>query len=157
MLTAPLLALPALRAEACVIDWINGVKVCGTLPAHDAVWLNVRPPASPRLTLVDFWATWCTPCVAAMPQLDERHQRFAAQGVSVVGLSAEPVDPVKAFLAKHAVRFPIGAGGARPLQTTLGIRALPYALLADASGKVLWRGQPQELTDAMLSAHLSAG
>jgi thiol-disulfide isomerase/thioredoxin len=157
VLAASLLALPAFHARAGVIDWVNGVKLGSVLPAHDASWLNAPPPESPRLTLVDFWATWCGPCVAAIPRLNERHQRFADRGLALVGLSAEPVDTVKPFVAKHPMLYPVGAGGAQPLQTSLGIKALPYALLVNPARKVIWRGQPEELTDEMLARYLAAG
>jgi thiol-disulfide isomerase/thioredoxin len=146
-------ALP-LSARAGIVDWFNGVKVGARLPAYDTVYLNAEPPAEPRLLLIDFWATWCAPCVAAIPRLNDLHQRFAPRGVSLIGLSPETPEVVKPFLARRSMLYPIGAGGKQPLAAALGIKAMPYALIAKPDGTVLWRGQPEGPMDALIEQHL---
>lgn len=143
-------------AQAGLVDLFNGVKVGAKLPEHDATVLQASPVAEPKLVLVDFWATWCAPCVAAWPRLSELQERFLAQGLSVLSLSDETIEVVTPFLRKHPTRCGVSAGGSKPLKQSLGIKALPYSLLARPDGRVVWRGQPDELNDAVLAQHLRA-
>ncbi len=92
--------------------------------------------------LVNFWATWCPPCVKEMPQLD-RFSRENKQGVQVIGLAVDGPTPVREFLKKTPVGFGIGLAGfagtelARALGNPSG--GLPFSVLFDARGEVVQR------------------
>ena len=64
-----------------------------------------------RLLVLNFWATWCPPCVKEMPELDRFHRTFAPQGWQVVGLAIDGPTPVRDFLRRVPVGFPIGLAG----------------------------------------------
>lgn len=93
--------------------------------------------------LLNFWATWCPPCVKEMPELDRFHREFSAAGWQVVGLAIDGPTPVKEFLAKVQVGFGValaGFGGTE-LAQTLGNTAggLPFTVLIDAQGRIRHR------------------
>lgn len=93
--------------------------------------------------LLNFWATWCPPCVKEMPELDRFRQTFAEQGWQVVGLAIDGPTPVKEFLAKVKVGFAIGLAGfgGTELAQTLGNQSggLPFTVLIDAKGRIRHR------------------
>ena len=91
--------------------------------------------------VVNFWATWCPPCVKEMPELDRFARDFQAKGWQVVGVAVDGPTPVREFLLKTPVGFPIGLAGfggaqlARELGNTGG--GLPFTVAFDATGKVI--------------------
>jgi thiol-disulfide isomerase/thioredoxin len=139
-------ALPHI-ASAGVIDWYNGVKLGAKLPDFDAQYLNGNPAADSKLTFIDFWATWCAPCREQIPHINSMYAKYKDQGLSVIGLTLETVDVAMPFLKKVSFEYPVGAGGERPLQRALGIKALPYGLFVNSEAVVIWRGQPSDLTN----------
>lgn len=96
-----------------------------------------------RPIVLNFWATWCPPCVKEMPELDHFHREFTSKGWKVVGLAIDGPTPVREFLAKVQVGFDIGLAGmdgtelARSLGNTVG--GLPFTILIDAQGRVRHR------------------
>jgi cytochrome c biogenesis protein CcmG/thiol:disulfide interchange protein DsbE len=61
-----------------------------------------------RLTLVNFWATWCPPCVEEMPSLERLHRALAPEGLVVLGVSVdEDEGALRHFLSEHGVTFPV--------------------------------------------------
>ena len=99
-----------------------------------------------RPLLINFWATWCPPCVKEMPLLDTFAQAQAARGATgwqVIGLAVDGPTPVREFLQKTPVGFPIGLAGfggtelARQLGNTTG--GLPFTVVLGADGQVLHR------------------
>lgn len=96
-----------------------------------------------RPIVLNFWATWCPPCVKEMPELDRFQREFAAKGWKVVGLAIDGPTPVREFLAKVQVGFDIGLAGfgGTELAQTLGntVGGLPFTVLIDAQGRVRHR------------------
>ncbi|MFM1906340.1 MAG: hypothetical protein RLZZ591_17 [Pseudomonadota bacterium] len=93
--------------------------------------------------VLNFWATWCPPCVEELPMLSQFYQDHRARGWQVVGIAVDQVSAVNAFLAKAPVAFPVamaGMGGVE-LSKSLGNAggALPYTVAIAADGKVLQR------------------
>lgn len=93
-----------------------------------------------RPLVLNFWASWCLPCLKEMPQLDRFHAERAAQGWQVLGLAVDRAEPVRAFLEKRPVRFPVALAGVEgmDLGLHLGNRngALPFTVIFDAAGRV---------------------
>lgn len=90
--------------------------------------------------VVNFWASWCGPCVEEMPALSQLQREYAAKGIQFVGLGVDSDKNVQAFLQKVKVAYPVyvtGFGGAdlaRAFGNTAG--GLPFTVVIDASGKI---------------------
>lgn len=97
-----------------------------------------------KLVLVDFWATWCVPCVKAMPEIQKLHAQYAAKGFTVVGISIdeEGAKKVSPFLAKSKVKFtyPILLDSGDTWKQW-GVKAVPSVMLVK-DGQILkhWSG-----------------
>jgi len=91
-----------------------------------------------RPLLLNFWATWCPPCVTEMPLLDRFHRDAGASGWQVVGLAVDGPSPVREFLAKRPVGFPVGLAGLDGVELARGLGnlsgSLPFSLAFDAKG-----------------------
>ncbi len=96
-----------------------------------------------RPLLLNFWATWCPPCVAELPLLDQFQREQASRGWQVVGLAVDKLEPVVAFLARRPVGFAVGLSGmdgielARRLGNTGG--GLPFSAVFDRHGRIAQR------------------
>lgn len=94
-----------------------------------------------KVVLVDFWATWCGPCVAEIPNVLEQYEKYRAKGFEVVGISLdEEKDKVDAFIAEHKIPWPIiyaGKGWQDPLAQFYGISGIPQLILIGRDGNVI--------------------
>jgi thiol-disulfide isomerase/thioredoxin len=104
--------------------------------------------------LLNFWATWCPPCISELPLLDRFHREQQARGWQVVGLAVDNLAPVREFLGKRPVGFAIGLAGLEgvELSRTMGNAggALPFTIVFDRAGRAVQRKlgviQPDDLT-----------
>ena len=96
-----------------------------------------------RPLVLNFWATWCPPCVKEMPDLDRFQRQFAALGWQVVGLAIDAPAPVREFLARSPVSYRVGLAGldGTALSRRLGNEsgALPFTAVFNAAGAVVQR------------------
>jgi thiol-disulfide isomerase/thioredoxin len=96
-----------------------------------------------KVVLVDFWATWCGPCVAEIPRVRELYDRYHDRGFEVIGISLDDdADAVAAFAAKREIPWPIihdrrGDDGRQPLAERYGIAAIPTMILVGRDGLVV--------------------
>jgi thiol-disulfide isomerase/thioredoxin len=138
---------------------------------HDAVgtlWSRSLPDTSGtsqplaqyrgRTVVLNFWASWCGPCVKEMPALSDLQRRYAQKGVQFVGIGIDSAQNVTQFLEKVKVDYPIyvaGFGGtdiARLFGNTTG--GLPFTVLIDKTGRVRYT-KLGEIDAATLGAQLN--
>ncbi len=105
-----------------------------------------------QVVLLDFWATWCAPCVKSMPELQALHAKYAARGFSVVGVSIDEGKPalakVKKFTSARRVTYPIAIdSGKSPAWDAFRVKAVPAAYLLDREGRIVgqWTGAPADM------------
>jgi thiol-disulfide isomerase/thioredoxin len=101
--------------------------------------------------LLDFWGTWCRPCLSSVPHLVELQKRFSGRSLAVVGVACEqgPASASTAHVADVAKRLGINYtvlvsskdDAASPVQEALHVAAYPTMVLIDRNGRVVWRDQ----------------
>jgi peroxiredoxin len=121
-----------------------------SLPTPDTLWQQEFATIDGQLIrmasfkgkplLINFWASWCPPCVAEMPEINRYFHWAQALGGQVLGLAVDNPTAVRTFLHKTPVEFPIALAGfeGSELSKTLGSAtgALPYSVMIDASGLI---------------------
>ena len=135
---ALLLCQPALHAGAA-----SGVSPAA--PSWAATDIDGRPISSSalrgRVVLVDFWATWCAPCLAELPRLQRLHRTYADRGLTIVGVSLDrsSARDFRSWLQRQGVDWPQvreGFGYDGPLTRLFGVETLPASFLFDADGRL---------------------
>jgi peroxiredoxin len=90
-----------------------------------------------RVVVVNFWATWCAPCVAEMPALDRMQKLLADAGVVVLGVNfAESTARMEQFAKKTPVGFPLLADPNRDAIQAFGVRVLPSTFIVGPDGRI---------------------
>ncbi len=119
----------------------NPMKITGTL-------LNGQPfdqsTLAGKIVLVDFWATWCGPCIAEIPNVLEQYQKYHSKGFEVVGISLDQERAaLEKFVTERKIPWPIlfepseGSGWQHPLASYYGISGIPTVILIGKDGNVV--------------------
>jgi thiol-disulfide isomerase/thioredoxin len=94
-----------------------------------------------KFLVVNFWATWCKPCVQEMPELVELQKEFSAQNVQFLGLGIDSPTNIAEFAEKYQISYPLFAAGMEgtELSRAMGNKAggLPFTVLISTDGRVV--------------------
>jgi len=132
-------------------------------PVNAKAWLNAPASFGPKdlagkVVMVEFWGTWCAPCVRAMPHVQQMHDRYRERGLVVVALSYEPVETLEPFLKKNAFTMPVGSDPSKTCVGAYGIASWPSTFVIGKDGRIAYAGAPYEVEAAIEKAlGLAAG
>ena len=114
------------------ISWIASER----LSDIDGRMLEIKDVSGKRYTILNFWATWCAPCVEEMPILSEFYNKTKMEGVSVIGLAIDSEKNVKEFVQKIKVEHHLLVSGAKgnSIMEKIGLNpsnSLPFTIMFD--------------------------
>ncbi len=129
-----------------------------TLQGIDGQPVSMAPYAK-QVLVINFWASWCPPCVSEIPELNRLYPELKAKNIELLGIAIDSPSNIREFLQKHAIDYPIVAGGlgGSTLANELGNvgGALPFTVLLRTDGSVAWKKlgtiKPEELQAAVNS------
>ncbi|MBL7153089.1 MAG: redoxin domain-containing protein [Phycisphaerae bacterium] len=119
-----------------------------------------------KVYIVEFWATWCGPCLTSIPHLTEVAHKYKDKNVMVVGISKEQADVVKPFVEKQGAKmdYNVAVDPTRNVNEgymkAFGKSGIPHAFIVDAEGKIAWHGHPmadmEQVLDGVLAGTFDA-
>ena len=90
-----------------------------------------------KVVLLDFWATWCTPCRAEIPQFVDYQKQYGPQGLQVIGISMDDdPKPVREFYQQFKMNYPVAIGTVKVAESYGGILGLPVTFLIGRDGRI---------------------
>lgn len=142
----------ALLAPLCAV-WIAACSPAGEgAPPEPAIPFQVErmdgsvvgiEDLRGRLVLVDFWATWCPPCLLEIPELNAVYERYRDSGFEVLAISIDdiPREELREWLAENDVHYPVAIGD-EEIARQYGAFGFPYHVLLSPEGTILERLTP---------------
>lgn len=127
-----------------------------TAPAIEVQeWLGAQPSTDGKVVVVDFWATWCGPCVAAIPHMNDLAKKYADQ-VAIIGISSEPASTVRGFMKKKPMNYGVAIDQRNRLNNWFGVQGIPHVVVMSPDRVVRWQGHPAQLDNALLDQIIAA-
>jgi uncharacterized protein (TIGR03435 family) len=108
-----------------------------------------------KVVVLEFWATWCAPCIASMPHLNQLSEKYKAKGIQFISITDETDAKVVSFLKKRKINGWIGLDTDRAMHEAYQVETIPFTVVIGANGKVLGYPQSKMLSEQMLDEALA--
>lgn len=127
---------------------------------HVDQWISSRPDATDKVVVLDFWATWCGPCVAAIPHMNELASTFG-NDVCIIGLSSEKQNDFANGMRRikktpGSFNYALALDPSRQMQNQISIRGIPHCVVISSDWIVRWQGHPSGLTTDVMRQIVTA-
>ncbi len=108
-------------------------------------WLTAKPletaNAKDRVYVLEFWATWCPPCIKTTPHMLALHDKYKDEGLVIIALSQDKSpEKVREFIRKNKITYHVAIDNATAME--FSVKALPNVVVLSHEGKVVWQGLP---------------
>lgn len=154
------------RVLGCAVASLFAASLMAQLPEPGASapaltaasWLNWTGDAPTlaglqgRVVLLEFWGTWCGPCVRAMPAIQKLHTRYRDQGLTVLAITYEAAATIEPFLQQNGYTMPVGCDTEKAMVGAYGIKSWPSTVVIGKDGKVAHVGSPYDAEAAVEAA-----
>jgi thiol-disulfide isomerase/thioredoxin len=148
---------PAAVGRVAYADDLRG-KAAPDFAADE--WMTAQPDMRNKVVVIDFWATWCKPCVEAIPHMTALADKFGDQ-IVFIGLSDEKQTKFEEGLRKinrkvESFHYNLALDPAASMQKGFGIKGIPHCVVISSDWIVRWQGSPGGLTDQVLEQIIKA-
>ena len=135
----------------CLPAGILILLLSGSLDAQSALYIRLNDVVGnhtslnnlkgTNLTVVDFWATWCKPCVKSIPELIKLSEQYKPKGVEFIGVNEDSprnTSKVRPFVNSMGISYPVLLDSEQKIMKTYLISVLPTLIIVDSSGEILY-------------------
>ncbi len=137
-----------LSALAVLTLLARGDMVGQQLPPSSLEYLENSSDFKGKPAVIEFWATFCTPCIGLIPHLNELYAKYKGKGLVLVGVSLdEDRADIAKFRKKTPMNYSVAYDEGLKFSKALGVEAIPYSFVVDATGKVVWQGFSDQLKE----------
>ncbi len=107
--------------------------------------------------LIDFWATWCAPCIESIPHLNELVEKYKNKNIRFISITYEPEKLASQFLKEHPMKSDVGLDEDFKIFRSYNAWAIPNVVMINSKGKIAGRIHPTYLTTEVIDVLLSGG
>jgi len=120
-------------------------------PGTVANWDNLAG----KVVVLEYWATWCGPCVAAFPHFNELIEKYKGQPIQFISITYEKRKLIEPFIQKKPIHAWVGLDTDKSMHRAYGVRGVPRTILVDKQGRIVGITSPKFLTEKIIDELLA--